>query len=115
MVGHREPWAAMPSDTGRSPDAPRDREAELARVLAAHRIYLETERSGGRRADLRGFDLSSMDFTGSDLRRARLARAMLDGSDWSRANLQRAILSGASMRRACLRGSDLSMARLSGA
>src|SRR5919108_4356472 len=119
MVEQREPQrrprAAMPSEEAQQLDLPRDRQAAVARILDAHRLYLESERRDGQRADLREFDLSDMAFVGIDLRRARLARAMLDGSDWSRANLQRANLSGASMRRVCLRGADLMMARLSGA
>ncbi len=39
---------------------------EIEQLLAAHRLYLETERRAGRRANLGSADLSGMDFSGLD-------------------------------------------------
>jgi hypothetical protein len=42
---------------------------EIEQMLAAHRLYLETERRQGSRADFGSADLSGHDFSGLDLRR----------------------------------------------
>src|SRR4030095_17136730 len=44
---------------------------EIERLLAAHRLYLETERRQGRRADFGSADLSGVDFAGLNLRRVK--------------------------------------------
>src|SRR5438309_11167788 len=88
---------------------------EIERLLAAHRLYVETERRQGRRADLASADLSGMDFSERNLRRAKMDHALLRGADFTRAHLQRANLIGAILIQAHLDGADLSRARLSGA
>jgi len=41
---------------------------EIGRILAAHLLYVETERRQGSRADFSSADLSGMDFSGLNLR-----------------------------------------------
>src|SRR5260221_13790123 len=72
---------------------------EIERILAAHLLYLQTERHQGRRADLSAVDLSQMSFAGWNLRRAKLAQANLDSVDLTGADLVRANLAGAVLRR----------------
>ena len=84
---------------------------EIAAVLADHLKYLSGE--GGKRAVLRGADLSDADLSGAVLsgavlRGARLSDAVLTGAVLSGADLSGARLSGA-----VLSGADLSGARLS--
>jgi uncharacterized protein YjbI with pentapeptide repeats len=88
---------------------------EIKQLLTAHRRYIETGRREGRRANLGGADLSSMDFSGFNLRRAKMDRAVLKGVDFTRAHLQRANLVGAVLEQARLDRADLTGARLSGA
>jgi uncharacterized protein YjbI with pentapeptide repeats len=87
---------------------------EIERLLAAHRLYLETERRQGRRADFGSADLSGVDFAGLDLRRVKMDRAVLRGADLTGAHLERANLIGAVLEGARLDNADLSGARLSG-
>src|ERR1700739_1340053 len=80
---------------------PRD---EIDRILADHRLYLETERRQGRRADFTVVDLSGRVFAGVDLRRATLPRAPHAGEpDW-RAVETRLFAPGRSVARAAERG-----------
>lgn len=64
--------------------------AETNRILSAHRLYLETDRKQGARADLSGIDLSGRSFSDMNLRRTRFAHALLVGTDFSRSNVTRA-------------------------
>ena len=68
---------------------------ELEQRLAAHRLYLQTERRQGRRANFASTDLSGLDFSGLDLRRIKMDRALLRGADFTRARLERANMIGA--------------------
>ena len=81
---------------------------EIERMLAAHRLYLETERRQGSRADFGSADLSGRDFTGLNLRRIKMDRAVLKGADFTGAHLQRANLIGAMLQEARLDHADLS-------
>ena len=104
-------------------------EDELQGILDLHRKWLYAE-DGGRRADLRGADLSGANLRGADLwdanlgcadlrdanlRGADLRDANLRGADLRDANLRGADLSGANLRRADLRDANLRGADLSGA
>jgi hypothetical protein len=60
-------------------------------------------------------DLSSANFSGSNLSGANLSRVRLSGSDLTRANLSEADLSGADLSHANLTAADLSEANLSAA
>src|ERR1700726_226632 len=77
---------------------------EIEQMLAAHRLYLETERRQGSRADFGSAGLSGHDFSG-----------LLKGADFTGAHFQRANLIGAILQEARLDHADLSGARLSGA
>src|SRR2546421_438918 len=113
------------SDSPRSPFAGLDFSAqhavralpcdEIERLLAAHRLYVETGRRQGRRADFGSADLSGVHFAGLNLRRVKMDRAVLRGADLTGAHLDRANLIGAVLEEARLDKADLSRARLSGA
>src|SRR5260370_32949410 len=72
---------------------------EVEQRLAAHRLYLQTERRQGRRANLASTDLFGLDFYGLDLRRIKMDRALLTGADFTRARLERANMIGSIMHR----------------
>src|SRR5258708_33153272 len=81
---------------------------EIGRILAAHLLYVETERRQGRRADFASADLSGMDFSALDLRRAHMAHAPRTTASLPRAHLARANHIGATLRQAraeCARSS----------
>ena len=78
---------------------------ELQHVLHEHAQWIKSEGKSGKRADLRGADLSWADLTGAVLRGADLTGADLRGAD----------LSWADLTGADLRGADLSWADLTGA
>jgi len=75
---------------------------EIERMLAAHRLYVETERRQGRRADFGSTDLSGVSFSGFNLRRIKMDRAVLRGADFTGAHLERANMIGAIMLHARL-------------
>ena len=91
---------------------------ELQHVLHEHAQWLKFEGKSGKRADLRGADLSEADLRGAnlswaDLSGANLRWANLREADLRGADLSEADLSGANLREADLRGANLSEADLS--
>ncbi|HHG9769622.1 TPA: pentapeptide repeat-containing protein [Klebsiella oxytoca] len=84
--------------------------AELRKILDEHKVWIESFRQQGSRADLRDADLRGADLRGADLRDADLRGADLFG-----ANLRDADLRGANLRDADLRDADLFGANLFGA
>jgi hypothetical protein len=72
---------------------------QIEEILAAHRLYVETERRLGRRADFGSADLVRLNFSGLNLRRAKMDRALLKGADFTRTRLHRANLIGALLAR----------------
>src|SRR5258708_14968880 len=67
---------------------------DIRQILAAHRIYVETKRRQGSRADFSSADLSGIDFSGLNLRRAQMDHSLLPGADFNPGNLQPANLIG---------------------
>ena len=110
----RSPFAGMADLSARipvrvlSPD-------EIERLLAEHRLYLETEYHQGHRANFSSADLTGRDFSGLNLRGVKMDLAVLRGADFTEAHLQRANLIGAILQDARFGHADLSGARLSGA
>src|ERR1700736_741971 len=88
---------------------------EIERLLAEHRLYLDTEYHEGHRANFASADLTGRDFSGLNLRGIKMDRAVLRGADFTGAHLQSANLVGAIAEQACFDRADLSRARLSGA
>src|ERR1700730_10247987 len=88
---------------------------EIERMLAEHRLYLETEYHQGHRANFSSGDLSGRDFSGLKLRAIKMDRALLSGADFTGAHLQSANLIGAILQAACFDRGDLYRARVSGA
>ena len=70
---------------------------KLDSILAEHKLWVETECTEGKQADLRGANLYDANLRGADLRRANLRRA----------DLRRADLRGADLCGADLRGADI--------
>ena len=89
--------------------------AEIAQMLAEHRLYLETEYHQGHRANFASADLAGRDFSGLNLRGVKMDRAVLRGADFTGAHLQSANLIGAILQEARFDRADFSRARLSGA
>ena len=88
---------------------------EIERMLAEHRLYLETEYHQGHRANFSSADLTGRDFSGLNLRGIKMDRTLLSAADFTGAHLQSANLIGAILQEACFDRADLSRARLSGA
>ena len=84
---------------------------EIERMLAEHRLYLETEYHEGHRANFSSADLSGRDFSGLNLRGIKMDRALLSGADFTGTHLQSANLVGALAEQACFDRADLSRAR----
>ena len=83
-------------------------ETELDEILKAHKKWLDGDKDG-KRAYLRGADLSKADLSKANLRWANLSKADLSeadlrGADLSKADLRWADLSWADLRWANLRG-----------
>src|SRR4029450_12385944 len=110
-----EPGLASPGEAARSTRLHAVSPAELARILAAPRLYIETSRKRGTRANLSAADLAGHDLSGQLLRRIKLDHALLRNANLADADLQQANLIGADLRGARLAGADLGAARLSGA
>ena len=99
--------------------------ADLRKILDDHKIWIESFRENGSRAnlcganlrdaDLRGANLRGANLRDADLRGADLRDADLRGADLRGANLCGANLCGANLRGANLRDADLRGANLCGA
>lgn len=76
----------------------------LRAILFAHRKFLEG--NGGVCADLRGVNLSKVNFSGQDLRRANLSRCNFEGADLRKALFDHANLSGVNFHRALIKGAS---------
>ncbi|OVY39897.1 hypothetical protein BME69_04820 [Klebsiella quasipneumoniae subsp. quasipneumoniae] len=76
--------------------------AELQKILDEHKVWVESYRQRGDRANLSGANLR-----GANLRDANLRDANLRGADLRDANLRGADLRGADLSGADLRGADL--------
>jgi hypothetical protein len=81
---------------------------EIERMLAEHRLYLETEYHQGHRANFSSADLAGRDFSGLNLRGIKMDRAVLRGADFTGAHLQSANLIGAILEEGCFDRADLS-------
>src|ERR1700730_10737986 len=110
----QSPFAGMADLTARTPVRVLSPD-EIERMLAQHRLYLESEYHQGHRANFSSVDLAGQDFSGLNLRGIKMDRAVLKGADFSGAHLQSANLIGAILREACFDRADLSRARLNGA
>src|SRR5580692_6223667 len=110
----QSPFAGMADLSARTPFRVLSPD-EIERLLAEHRLYLETEYHKGHRANFASADLTGRDFSGLNLRGIKMDRALLRGADFTGAHLQSANLIGAILREACFDRADLSRARLNGA
>ncbi len=127
----RSPFAGMVDLSARTPVRVLSF-GEIERLLAEHRLYLETEYHQGHRANFSSADLAGRDFSGLNLllQEARLNRADLSGARLSGANLvsanlesaclakadmEFALMANAMLRGACLREADMSGAQLDAA
>ena len=80
---------------------------ELDQILAAHKLWLESSRKRGKRADLQGVNLRGVHLQG-----ANLYGVNLRGADLRKTNLYRANLAGANLQEANLEGANLSEVNL---
>src|SRR5260370_5667400 len=110
----QSPFAGMADLSARTPVRVLSR-VEIGRMLAEHRLYLETDYHQGHRANFSSADLTGRDFSGLNLRGIKMDRALLSAADFTGAHLQGANLIGAILQEACFDRADLSRARLSGA
>src|SRR5215472_17186490 len=90
----RSPFASMADFSTRPPIRVLSADA-IEQMLAAHRLYLETEYHRGHRANFASADLSGHDFSGLNLRGVKMDRAVLRGADFRGTHLERANLIGA--------------------
>src|SRR6202008_2266965 len=97
----QSPFAGMADLTARTPVRALSPD-EIERMLAEHRLYLETEYHQGHRANFSSADLAGRDFLGLNLRGIKMDRALLSGADFTGAQLQSANLLGAVAEQACL-------------
>ena len=81
--------------------------SELDRILAQHKLWLESAGSTGKRANLIGADLTDANLAGADLAFADLIDANLTSADLGGANLTNADLTDADLTSANLVGSIL--------
>ena len=110
----QSPFAGMADLSARTPVRVLSSD-EIERMLAEHRLYLETEYHQGHRANFSSADLAGRDFSGLNLRGVKMDRALLSEADFTGAHVQSANLVGAIAEQACFDHADLSRARLSGA
>ncbi|TKZ53062.1 pentapeptide repeat-containing protein [Salmonella enterica subsp. enterica serovar Agona] len=89
--------------------------ADLSKILEEHKVWINSMRESGSRADLRGANLCGADLRGADLYGANLCGADLRGADLYGANLCGADLRGADLYGANLYGANLCGADLCGA
>src|SRR5260370_14024358 len=80
---------------------------EIERMLAEHRLYLETEYHEGHRANFSSVDLAGRDFSALNLRGIKMDRAVLSGADFTGSNLHSAHLIGAMLEQSPSDDADL--------
>src|SRR3982074_1410382 len=95
----RSPFAGMADLSVRTPVRVLSPD-EIERLLAEHRLYLETEYHEGHRANFASADLTGRDFSGLNLRGIKMDRVVLRSADFTGARLQRANLIGAMLQEA---------------
>ncbi len=93
---------------------------EIKKILAAHKLWLESEGSEGKRArplkvDLRGANLKGANLKEANLRYANLQDADLRGANLEDADLYSADLRGANLQEAELRYANLAWTNMCGA
>ena len=81
---------------------------KLDNILTQHKLWLDTNKKEGVRADLQSANLRGTYLRGADLQSADLQSADLSGANLYRADLYRANLTGANLIRANLQSADLS-------
>ena len=74
----RSPFAGMADLTARTPVRVLSPD-EIERMMATHRLYLETEYHQGHRANFTSADLAGRDFSGLNLRGIKIDRACSAG------------------------------------
>ena len=89
--------------------------SKLKEILEQHRLWIETNKVQGKRAELSGANLSGANLYGAYLYGAILTCANLRDANLIGANLIGANLIGASLTGANLTGADLTGANLTGA
>src|SRR5438445_4902114 len=109
----QSPFAGMADLSARTPVRVLS-PGEIERLLAEHRLYLETEYHQGHRGNFASADLTGRDFSGLNLRGIKMDRAVLRSADFMGAHLQGANLIGAILQEARLNHADLSRARRAG-
>ena len=97
---------------------------EIKNILNNHKLWLDSNKQKGKRADLTGANLldanlldanlTGADLTNANLSRANLSRANLTNANLEIANFWDADLTGANLNRAILAGANLNCAILSG-
>ncbi len=93
---------------------------KLAKILEAHRKWVESEGKEGERADLNDANLQKANLYGANLQgaylhTANIQKAILRGTNLQKAILRRANLQGADLGGANFQGADLFKAKLHGA
>ena len=88
---------------------------EIQAVLEEHRLWLDSNREKGKRADFSGKNLQEAHLVDENLRMANLFGANLEGANLEGANLEGANLEGANLFGANLEGANLFGANLYGA
>ena len=88
---------------------------ELKVILDQHKLWIESGRKKGKRADFQGADLRGAYLRGADLEGANLEGAYLEDAYLRYAYLEDANLQGANLRYANLQGANLRDANLRGA
>ena len=89
--------------------------SELNKILAEHKVWVESCGEQGSKANLREANLCGANLRGANLCGANLSEANLCGANLRGANLREANLCGANLRGANLCGANLSEANLCGA
>tara|TARA_B100000686_G_C16785644_1_gene975053 strand:+ start:2348 stop:2869 length:522 start_codon:yes stop_codon:yes gene_type:complete len=102
----------LPFDNGRFRELSGD---DLADITRLHKLWLETDKTQGRCADLSKTNLRGASLVGLNLKGANLEDAYLYGAYLKKADLQRANFSGANLRGANLRWADLRYSIFKGA
>src|SRR5690242_21682084 len=96
----QSPFAGMADLSARTPVRVLSPD-EIERMLAEHRLYLETEYHQGHRANFASADLTGRDFSGLNLRGIKMDRALLSGAGFTGTHLQSANLIGEIGRASC--------------